>query len=185
MSDQGIKWSPRATVEKWDSDQTEWVKGKTGLVAPKAFHFKALGIKPVETAEDEGNLLTTAGLTRITSLITGGGGQAASQTATRIGVGDGAGSAVVGDTNLGGTNKYFNILDSAPAVSGGVITFVATFASANGNFAWNEWGIDIGTPTVTSGTTVNATLLNHKTSAALGTKASGASWAFTATITLS
>ena len=39
--------------------------------------------------------------------------------------------------------------------------------------------------TVTSGATVNATLLNHKTSAALGTKASGATWAFTVTITLS
>jgi hypothetical protein len=72
-----------------------------------------------------------------------------------------------------------------PSVSAGVITFKSTFASADGNFAWNEWGIDVATATVASGTTVGACLLNHKTSAALGTKASGSSWAFTATITLS
>jgi hypothetical protein len=71
-----------------------------------------------------------------------------------------------------------------PSTSAGVITFKSTFASADGNYAWNEWGIDIGTPTVTSSATVAACLLNHKTSAALGTKTAGSSWAFTATITL-
>lgn len=189
MSDQGIKWFPRAFVEKWDADQTEWVKGKTGLLAPTARDFHALNVKPVDTARDEGNLLTTAGLTRISNLIVAAGGQGLTATSGRIGVGNGAGSAVIGDTDLGAaagsSNRFFNPLDSAPSVSAGVITLISTFASANGNFAWNEWGVDIGTPTVTTGTTVNATLLNHKTSAALGTKASGASWAFTVTITLS
>jgi hypothetical protein len=61
----------------------------------------------------------------------------------------------------------------------------ATFGTADGNFAWNEWGSDVGTATVTSSNTVNAVLLNHKTSIAQGTKASGQTWSATATITLS
>lgn len=191
MSNQGIKWTPRATVEKWDADQTDWVKGKTGLVAPRAADFAALKVRPIETIEQEGNLLTTAGLTRISNLIIGTGStQAATNTAARLGTGNGAGTAAVGDTDLsasaGSTNRWFQIMDATfPSVSAGVITFKATFASADGNYAWNEWGIDIGTPTVTSGNTVAATLLNHKTSASLGTKTAGSSWAFTATITLS
>ena len=36
----------------------------------------------------DGNLLTTAGLARITSLIIGGGGQAASNGSAGLGVGD-------------------------------------------------------------------------------------------------
>lgn len=72
-----------------------------------------------------------------------------------------------------------------PSTSGAVLTARSTFGSANGNFAWNEFGIDIGTPTVTAGTTVNAVLFNHKTSIAQGTKASGLTWTATATITFS
>lgn len=190
MSIQGITWRAHALVEKWDEDATKWVKEKSGLVAPKAADFLAAKVKPYEVVEQPNNLLTTAGLTRISNLITATGGtQAASTTAARIGTGNGAGTAAVGDTDLsasaGSSNRWFNILDSAPGVSAGVMTFVSTFTTGNGNYAWNEWGIDIGTPTVTSTATVNACLLNHKTSAALGTKTAGSSWAFTATITLS
>ena len=69
-----------------------------------------------------------------------------------------------------------------PTTSNGVITFKSTYASGEANFVWNEWCVDIGTPTVTDGTTVNALMLNRKV-ASLGTKASG-SWVLTATITL-
>jgi hypothetical protein len=58
------------------------------------------------------------------------------------------------------------------------------FGTADGNFAWQEWGIDIGTATVSSGNTVNAVLLNRKV-ASNGTKASGQTWTATATITIS
>lgn len=189
MFNQGINWRAHALVEKWDEDATKWVAGRAGLLEPKASHFKALKVKPYEVTERPNNLLTTAGLTRISNLIIGTGStQAATQTATRIGVGDGSTTAVIGDTDLsaaaGGTHRQFNILDSAPSVSGGVMTFISTFTSGLANFTWSEWGIDIGTPTVSAGTTVSAVLLNHKSSAALGTKSSG-SWAFTATVTLS
>lgn len=185
----GLKWRPAAHVEKWDADQAAWVRRKSGLHAPCAADFHRLGVKPVDFADDEGNLLTTVGLNRIGSLIIAGGGQGLSNTATRLGVGNGAGSAAVGDTDLGAAagsaNRWFQIMDATfPSQSNGVISAKATFASGDGNFAWNEWGLDVGTPTVTSGATVNSPLINHKTSAALGTKTAGAVWALTVTITL-
>lgn len=199
---EGVKWNAHALVEKWDADATEWVRRRLSLARQvglrigargariQAADFARLGVRPFEVVERPGNLLTTAGLTRLTSLLNGAGGQAATNTATRTGVGNGAGSAAVGDTDLsasaGSANRWFQVMDATfPSVAAAVITFKSTFASADGNFAWNEWGLDIGTPTVTSANTVNATLLNHKTSAALGTKTAGASWALTTTITFS
>lgn len=190
MTSQGIKWNPAYRVDKWDADQTNWVAQKSGVITPRAADFMALGVKPADYLEGEGNLLTTAGLTRLCSLLIAGGGQAPTNTSARIGTGNGAGTAAIGDTDLsasaGSSNRWFQVMDATyPSSSGAVVTFKSTFASGDGNYAWNEWGIDIGTPTVTSGNTVNATLLNHKTSAALGTKSAGSSWAFTVTITFS
>lgn len=184
-----IKWSAHAHVDKWDADQTEWVRQRSGLVAPTAADFVALEVAPADTAEAAGNLLTTAGLARVTSLITAAGGQGVTNTAARIGVGNSSTAAAIGDTDLaasaGSSNRYFQPMDATyPTTSNGVITFKATFATGDGNFAWAEWGIDVGTPTVSGGTTVAALLLNRKV-ASLGTKVSGATWAFTATITLS
>lgn len=185
---ESISWLPVAHVDKYDDDQTQWVIDKTGLLRPAGDDFKRLGVKPSDTADDIGNLITTAGLNRLTSLLIAGGGQGLTNTATRLGVGNGAGSAAVGDTDLGAAagsgNRWFQIMDATyPQQSNGVLTVKATWATGDGNFAWNEWGIDVGTPTVSSGNTVAALLFNHKTSAALGTKASG-SWALTVTVTI-
>jgi len=196
----GARWRVHAHVDKWDADQTEWVAKRSGLLvpgqrvarrgpaAPTARHFEDLKVCPGEVVDQPGNLLVTAGLTRLLSLLNGAGGQAATNTATRLGTGNGAGSAAAGDTDLsaaaGSANRWFQIMDATfPSVATNVLTAKATFATGDGNYAWNEWGLDIGTPTVTSSAVVNATLLNHKTSAALGTKASG-SWALTVTVTI-
>lgn len=183
-------WVARAVVEKWSPDQSAWAAQLLGR-APQGDDFDRLGVCPDEVVEEVGNLITTAGLTRITSLITGGGGQAVTNTSARLGVGDSSTAAAVGDTDLGAiagsTHRWFQVMDATyPTTSAGVITFKATFGTSDGNFTggWQEWGVDIGTPTVTSGNTVNATLLNHKI-ASLGTKVSGATWALTATLTLS
>jgi len=185
-----FKWQAHAHVDKYDADQTKYAQLKSGILAPTAAVFTALGIKPSDTADRADNLLTTAGLTRLVSLMVAAGGQAPTNTAARIGTGDGAGSAAVGDTDLsaaaGSTHRWFQVMDATfPTIAAAVITFKSTFGTADGNYAWNEWGIDIGTPTVSSSNAVSATLLNHKTSAALGTKASGSTWAFTTTITFS
>lgn len=187
MGADGIRWHSHARVDQFDDEQVEWVTRRTGILVPAGDDLARL-VRPVEVTESDGNLLTTAGLTRITSLIIAGGGQGATNTATRLGTGNGAGSAAVGDTDLGAaagaSNRWFQVMDATyPQVAAGVITAKATFATGDGNYAWNEWGLDVGTPTVTSSAVVAACLVNHKTSAALGTKASG-SWVLTVTITL-
>jgi hypothetical protein len=188
MQTDTLSWAAHATVRKWDDDQVSWVQRETGIVAPSG-DLLAAHVDPYEVVESPGNLLTTAGVTRLASLLIGGGGQAATATATRLGVGNGSTTAVVADTDLsavaGAGNRWFQPMDATyPSAAAGVITFRSTFASADGNFVWSEWGIDVGTPTVVASAVVSATLLNHKSSAALGTKASG-SWQLTATITLS
>jgi hypothetical protein len=186
---EGFNWKIDWNVYKFDDEATRWLTSKLDGRDPLFRDFIKAGLNPYETNPIPGNLLTTAGLTRITSLITGGGGQALTNTSGRIGVGNGAGTAAVGDTDLsasaGSSNRWFRVFDATyPTVSAGVITAYATFPSADGNFAWNEFGIDIGTPTVTSAATVNATLLNHKTSIAQGTKTAGQTWTAQATITI-
>jgi hypothetical protein len=183
-----IRWRPVATVQKYDDDQTAWVARKTGVAVPQGAHFEAAGVKPYDTVVAPGNLLTTAGLTRLTSLLTGGGGQALTATSGRLGVGNSSTAAAVGQTDLqaaaGAANRWFMPLDNAtPTVAAGVVTLRATFATGDANFVWAEWGVDIGTPTVAASAVVNATLLNRAVQA-LGTKASG-SWVLTTTITIS
>jgi hypothetical protein len=184
-----VKWQAHLTIEKWGEVETAELTRILGH-APKPEDFHAYAVRPFEVAQVANNLLTTAGLTRLTSLLTGGGGQALTNTACRLGVGNGAGTAAVGDTDLsaaaGSANRWFQVMDATyPSAAAGVVTFRATFGSGDGNFAWNEWGIDVGTPTVSSGNTVAALLFNHKTAIAQGTKASGQTWTATASVTVS
>lgn len=185
---ESIRWRPVATVEKYDDDQTQWVADKLGIHTPVAAHFEQLGVKPFDTVVAPGNLLTTAGLNRLTSLLIGAGGQALTNTATRLGVGNSSTAAAVGQTDLqaasGSSNRQFKVMDATyPQQSNGVVTVRSTFATGEANFVWNEWGIDVGTPTVADGTTVAALLFNRAVQS-LGTKASG-SWVLTATVTIS
>lgn len=183
-----IRWSPALKVEKYDDDQTAWVARRSGVLSPAGRDFDALGVKPYDVAEVAGNLLTTAGLQRLTNLLIGAGGTALTNTTARIGVGNSATAAAVGQTDLqasaGSTNRWFQVMDATfPTAVNGVVTLKATFATGDGNFVWAEVASDIGTATVTSGNTVNATMLNRFVQA-LGTKASG-SWVLTETITIS
>lgn len=188
---EGVKWQAHATVEKWDGDQVAYVTRKTGVVAPSG-DLLAAHLDPYETVESPGNLLTTAGLTRLTALLTATGStQALTNTATRIGVGDTNTAATISDTDLaaasGSTHRFFMPMDATyPSASAGVVTAKATFGASDANFTggWQEWCLDIGAPTVSSGTTVAACMANRKV-ASLGTKVSPAVWSFTITITIS
>jgi general stress protein CsbA len=186
METDTIKWHAELGIRRWDEEAVQAARNE-GIVEPTADDFERLGLAPYSESTVQNNLLTTAGVTRIVSLLNGAGGTAVTSTTGRVGTGNGAGTAAVGDTDLsasaGSTNRWFQTC--TVSIAAGVLTAVATFASADGNYAWNEWGIDIGTATVTSGATVNAALLNHKTSIAQGTKASGQVWTATATITIS
>lgn len=184
--DEQIRGTTHWRIDRFDEDQTRWVKGRSGLVAPTMDDFMRLGVTPYETSEVAGNLVTTAGWTRLFNLGTNQSAtQALDATHTRIGAGDGAGTAAAGDTDLsasaGSTHRWFQVVSGAGTVSTNTLAFSATFASADGNFAWNEFGIDVGNTTSTNA--VAALLFNHKTSIAQGTKASGQTWNVTATFT--
>lgn len=184
-----FKWTPVARVEKFDDDATQWVARKSGLLAPSADVIAAYGVEPYEVLEVPGNLLTTAGLDRLTKLLLNTGSPTAlTATTARIGVGNSSTAEAVGQTDLqaaaGSSNRQFKVMDSTyPQQANGVVTLKSSFATGEANFVWAEWCVDIGTATVTDGTTVNACMLNRKV-AALGTKASG-TWALTVTITFS
>lgn len=195
--------SARATtrwrVERWDEEQTERAtallerrhrvrvsRKANRAIAPEV--FRSLGIDPYEVSEVVGNLITTAGWTRLMNLLTNQGAtQALTATSVRIGVGNSNTAEAYTDVDLGAsagsTNRWFQIVTGAGSLGTRTLAFAATFGTADGNFAWNEFGLDVGTPTVTSGNTVAALLFNHKAGIAQGTKASGQTWTATATLT--
>jgi hypothetical protein len=175
----------RWSIRRYSKDQTDRARSVLGW-EPAEEDFRALGIGPESESIVEGNLVTNAGWNRLLILANAGTGNLVTSTTARVGAGNGGGTAAAGDTDLsaaaGSANRWFQTC-TVTQPSNVTLQFVATFASADGNFAWNEFGIDIGTATVTSGSTVNAVLLNHKTSIAQGTKASGQAWTATATLT--
>jgi len=184
-------------VDRWDAEQTKWAARQfdaLGIMppgwAPDADAFATLRVRPYLTTELTGNLITNAGWTRLMNLLTNQGAtQALTATATRIGVGNSNTAEAYTDTDLqaaaGAANRYFQPVAGAGTLGTRTLAFSATFGTGDGNFAWNEFGIDVGTPTVTGGTTVNALLFNRKASIAQGTKAAGQTWTATATITFS
>lgn len=180
----GGRVATRWRVDRWDADQTEWAARKL-LAAPSAAEFARLNLAPCEVSEVIGNVVTTAGWTRLLNLGIGSPGlQAYDGTHCRIGVGTGTTPAeAAADTDLIGvvtTNRYWKLVDSR-SVATNVLTIVATFGSAVANFAWNEFGIDAGLADGTGA--VTAPLLNHKVGIAQGTKTSGQTWTTTATLT--
>lgn len=194
MAKDGIIWNAFARVYKYDA---EVVRELTELLGyePKAADFERLNIEHSDYAEADGNLLCINGLGNITNRLTGSG-TAMSATLSFVGVGSVSTAATAADTALGGngssTTAWYQVVDSAPTRTTTVeandtIQCVSTFASANGNFAWQEWcwGLITSGTTTSSGTLASvgtgAFMVNHKI-ASLGTKASGSSWVFTTTV---
>lgn len=177
----------RWRIDRWDAEAVGWVQRRHhGVVAPRASVFRRHRVMPYLSTEIAGNVITTAGWVRASNLLTNQGStQALDGTHTRIGAGNGVGSAAASDTDLsassGSSNRWFQIVDSVGLVSTNTLVFVATFGISDGNFAWTEFGIDVGN--TASGAPVAALLYNHKTGIAQGTKASGQIWAATATLT--
>jgi hypothetical protein len=125
-------------------------------------------------------MLLNDGINRLLNRAISDAAQEWSATNCRVGVGNSNTAAAASQTDLQGASKRFELVDSV-VVSGQTLTAVATFQGSDGNFAWEEWGIDQGTA---DGTTVTAPLLNRKVQV-MGTKASPAVWVLTASITVS
>lgn len=119
--------------------------------------------------------LTNAGRDIIASFITGAG-TFYNSTNARLGVGDSTTAFVNSQTDLqAATNKLRKLVDSAPSVLNNVITFVATFASGDANFSWQEFGLF----NASSGGTMLTRVVSNQ-----GTKVSGQSWQLTYTQTI-
>jgi hypothetical protein len=193
-------------VDKYDDDAVAYVTRKLGEFgppavesydpvqwppSPKKTHFDQLNIKPYESLVVPGNALTTQGLGQLTNFLIGTGSLVGlTATTTRLGVGDGVTAFAAADTDLsavaGSTHRWYQIVDSAPArvtttVTNDSVQCVATFATGDGNFVWNEWALNTSTATPASSNAVIAGTFWNRKVASLGTKVSGA-WALTVKI---
>src|SRR5215207_2855198 len=180
-----VGWSPVLTVRKYD-ERASVKAERRGFYLPTDEDFAELGLTPFEVRVTPGNILTTAGIGRLATLLTAGTGNLISSTTARVGAGNSATAEAIGQTDLqaaaGSANRWFQT--STVTIPSNVLTCAATFGTADGNFAWAEWCIDIGTATVSSGNTVSAVMFNRKV-ASNGTKAAGQTWTATATVTFS
>ncbi len=194
-----ISWHAHARVLKFNPDQVRFAARKSGLLVAEVSrpHLLAARLAPEAITDADGNVLTTGGVTAIISLVsftTSAAGQAFGPVA-RAGLGVGATSTtgLAADTALGsnGASAYYQGVDAAnPTESAGTINANATFASGNGNFAWNEWCMFTAAGAITPGATLASVgttpvMWNHKAGAALlGTKVSGAVWVLQASMTI-
>jgi hypothetical protein len=174
-------------IDRFDAEQTAWMVRRTGLAAPQGHDFADMGMTPYLTTEQTGNAILQAGWARVLANLTAVPGATAvfDSTHARIGAGNGVTAInAVSDTDLsasaGSTNRWFQLVSGSPVVAGTIpktCAWAASFGTADGNFAWNEFGIDNGTA---SGNTVTAPLLNRAL-LTTSTKAAGQTWVATAT----
>lgn len=125
--------------------------------------------------------LTTAGAQFIANAITNNGSPTFfDDTNSYIAVGSGATAFNIAQTTLVTevtATDGRKLVDSAPGVSGGDITMIATYDTASANDTWAEWGI-FNDPTADTGV-----MLSRKVEA-LGTKTSAQSWQITVTLSV-
>lgn len=146
---------------------------------------------PYEVVDGKGNLLMYGGVSCLWQYLIGNGTGTGGQTLTYfdnsntyIGVGDSNTAAAATQTDLQAVTNALRVgmEDGYPAHTDGVIsgaatiTFRAVFGPSQANFAWEEWGIFNGSS--------GGRMLNRRVES-LGTKASGSTWTFTVTISIS
>jgi hypothetical protein len=97
-------------------------------------------------------------------------------TNARIGVGESTTAFAVTQTDLLAANKLRKAMDATyPTTVGNVITLQSTFASAEANWAWNEWGVFNSA----SGANMINRLVEYN-----GTKLAGQTWVMKVTLTV-
>lgn len=188
-------WNVVWNCDKWSEDACDYVRVKLGL-APDTEITSAL-LRPLLApdlgeVEIHGNVLLNNGINRLLNLLIGTGSIIGyTNLATRVCVGDTStltGVATCTDLQaaVSTSNRYMQVVTAADVVSAQTVTATSDFTTSNGNFAWNEWGIDGGT---TNGGTAAATntattsaMLNRKVES-LGTKTTG-TWTLAGAITI-
>ena len=130
-------------------------------------------------SEIDGNLLLNEGIALLLDLLIGAGGTAYNNANSYIGVGDSSTAEAASQTALqAASNKTYQAMQATyPSRSAQTVTWRSVFASADANYAWNEF-------TIVNASTDTGTNLNRKVSAQ-GTKASGQTWTVDVSITIS
>jgi hypothetical protein len=143
---EAIEWRVHTTIAKYDGDFTaEQIDGGEADDAH------------LETVEADGNLLLIGGVSAIWQMLIGNGTATGGQALTffnngnaRICVGTASTAEADTQTTLTGLvgkamdATYPLHTDSTGTAGSKTITFRSTFASADANQAWNEWGVDNG-----------------------------------------
>ena len=126
---------------------------------------------PYEVVEAE-NALLTAGAATLWEKLTGAGSAAVFSSANaRLCVGDSSAAVAAGQTDLqASTNKLRTLVDAAPVITGANVSFVATFTTAEANFAWNEAGC---------ANAASGGILLNRVVQSFGTKTSSVQWVLT------
>lgn len=200
-----VRASTSIMIRRWDADQAGWVRQRAareyslgrllGGWEPQAPDFEHFGVRPYSVTEDHDcNLIVQTGWVVLLGGVAGTTmATKFSATQARIGVGTSSTAAswsqtgLVGDTGGGSTTSYFQLVTVAPAIATGsspvTLTFTASFAGGNANFAWNEFGTDNANASGVTGTGFggNYVFFNRGVSAQ-GTKPVGQIWAMTETI---
>lgn len=145
---------------------------------------------PYDTVEGAGNLLMHGGASMIWQALLGNGTASPGQPLTffnaanaHLGVGDSTAVAAATQTDLQAvTNKLRKAMDSSypqhadgPAPANATVVFRSTFATAEANFAWQEWAI--------FNAAAGGRMLNRKVEN-LGTKSAAASWVLSVSLSI-
>lgn len=181
-----VKWHAKWQVQKFDNtdleaagidvEEPDWASIEKALAEGK--------FAPTETIDREGNLLVYGGASALWDLLIGAGTVAAFTNAVaHIGVGNSATAAAATQTDLVGASKdrqpmeatYPQHTDGTGASTNADIVFRSVWGTAEGNFAWEEWGV--------FNAAAAGRMLNRKVES-LGTKTSAATWTLTVTLTL-
>lgn len=165
----GGLYKVKVTVDKYHEDITPY-RGRE-----REFYNRFM---PYETLQVERNGLLDEGINALWTLVCGGSETAFNAANARIGVGDSSTAFAATQTDLqASTNKLYKAMDSSYPTYGTSqkVTFKASFATNEANFAWNEWSVDNGATAAKN--------LNRKVES-LGTKSSG-TWSLTVEISLS
>lgn len=107
---------------------------------PEIYHRPKILNKQVDCLEGD-NLVVTLGKEILLDRLFGLGGIAA---LTHMGVGTDSTAAAVGQNKLNPSvagSVDFNAFDATPTRAALVVTCIATWATGDGNFAWNELGL--------------------------------------------
>lgn len=120
--------------------------------------------------------LTTAGATEIAKCAIGDSPTLLNASNAYVGVGDSTTAFSAAQTDLQATtNKVRQGMDATyPIRSGAAVTFRATFATSQANFAWQEWGVFNAASTG---------VMWGRKQESLGSKTNTQAWQLTPTIT--